>query len=99
MKLTNCDFYYSPLLLNCILVNSRNIRRQILYSIVVLRYLYSIVVLRYLYSIVVLRYLYSIVVLEYLYSIVLRGPEHRKHDIIDGQTIGRATQELKKTHI
>ena len=27
------------------------------------------------------------------------GPEHRKHDIIDRQTIGRATQELKKTHI
>ena len=26
-------------------------------------------------------------------------PEHRKHDIIDGQTIGRHTQELKKTHI
>ena len=25
-----------------------------------------------------------------------KGPEHRKHDIIDGQTIGRATQELKK---
>jgi hypothetical protein len=25
--------------------------------------------------------------------------EHRKHDIIDEQTIGRATQELKKTHI
>jgi hypothetical protein len=22
--------------------------------------------------------------------------EHRKHDIIDGQTIGKATQELKK---
>jgi hypothetical protein len=28
-----------------------------------------------------------------------KGPEHRKHDIIDGQTIGRATQKLKKTHI
>jgi hypothetical protein len=28
-----------------------------------------------------------------------KGPEHRKHDIIDEQTIGRATQELKKTHI
>ena len=28
-----------------------------------------------------------------------KGPEHRKQDIIDGQTIGRATQELKKTHI
>jgi hypothetical protein len=28
-----------------------------------------------------------------------KGPEYRKHDIIDGQTIGRATQELKKTHI
>jgi hypothetical protein len=28
-----------------------------------------------------------------------KGPEHRKHDIIDGQTIGRDTQELKKTHI
>ena len=28
-----------------------------------------------------------------------KGPEHRKHDIIDGQTIGRATQELNKTHI
>ena len=28
-----------------------------------------------------------------------KGQEHRKHDIIDGQTIGRATQELKKTHI
>ena len=28
-----------------------------------------------------------------------KGPEHRKHDIIDGQTIGRATQELKKPHI
>ena len=26
----------------------------------------------------------------------MKGPEHRKHDIIDGQTIGRATQELKK---
>jgi hypothetical protein len=25
-----------------------------------------------------------------------KGPEHRKLDIIDGQTIGRATQELKK---
>jgi hypothetical protein len=25
-----------------------------------------------------------------------KGPEHRKHDIIDGQTIGRDTQELKK---
>jgi hypothetical protein len=29
----------------------------------------------------------------------LKGPEHWKHDIIDGQTIGRATQELKKNHI
>ena len=28
-----------------------------------------------------------------------KGPEHRKHDIIDGQTIGRDTQELKKPHI
>ena len=28
-----------------------------------------------------------------------KGPEHWKHDIIDGQTIGRATQELKKPHI
>jgi hypothetical protein len=28
-----------------------------------------------------------------------KGPELWKHDIIDGQTIGRATQELKKTHI
>ena len=28
-----------------------------------------------------------------------KGPEHWKHDIIDGQTIGRATQELKKNHI
>jgi hypothetical protein len=28
-----------------------------------------------------------------------KGPEHRKHDIIDGQTIDRAIQGLKKTHI
>jgi hypothetical protein len=28
-----------------------------------------------------------------------KGLEHRKHDIIDGQTIGRDTQEIKKTHI
>jgi hypothetical protein len=27
-----------------------------------------------------------------------KGPEHRKHDIIDEQTIGRATQELNKNN-
>jgi hypothetical protein len=29
-------------------------------------------------------------------NVRLLSPEHRKHDIIDRQTIGRATQELKK---
>jgi hypothetical protein len=28
-----------------------------------------------------------------------KGPEHWKHDIIDGQTIGRATQEHKRNEI